>query len=198
MVALATSTDVAHALGLANAAALSASQALRVAALLARVSREFRLEAERQFGSGTTTVRLLTVAGRLRLVEPVSTVNDVDSVSMLDCYGDTVNLEYTLDGQTLLLEHNGCALPSGVQVTVVYTHSGDIPEEVVAAVAAIVGRNLTVDPNSVAAQAVDLAAGPFRTRYADWTSNTSLLTEQDCELAKSYRYPGTAIIIQKP
>lgn len=195
---LATANDVAHALGLANAAALSAAQTLRVTALLARVSREFRREAERNFTPGTTTVRLLTVAGRVHLAETVDDVTDVTSVTLRDCYNDEVELDYELDGQDLIVENNGWRLPSGVPVTVTYTHTAAVPAEVVASVAGIVARHLTVDPNSVAAQATEMSAGPFKTRYADWTSSTSLLTEEECSEARSYRYPGSAIIIQKP
>lgn len=202
---LATADDVAQALGLADAAAFSTSQSVRVAALLARVSREFRREAERDFTPGTTTVKLLTVAGRVRLTDPVTAVT---SVTVLDCSGDPVDVEYEVDGQELLITHpapstsfypDGTGLyPSGVEVTVTYSHTASVPEEVVAAVAAIVGRNLTVDPNSVAAQATDMSAGPFRTRYAEWTSNSGVLTEDDCREARSYRYPGTSAIIQRP
>lgn len=195
---LATANDVAQALGLASSSELSAAQSARVAGLLARVSREFRREAERDFTPGITTVRLLTVAGRVHLVETVESVDDVTSATMQDCYGDTVALDYALNGQQLVLEDDGYPLPSGVAVTVTYTHTAAVPDEVVATVAGIVARHLTVDPNSAAAQATDMAAGPFRTRYAEWTSATSLLTEQECAQARSYRYPGTSIIIQTP
>ncbi len=195
---LATPDDVAHALGLEDADALSDAQGLRVDGLLARASREFRREAERNFTPGTTTVTLLTVAGKVHLAETVEDVDDVTSATMLDCYGDTLELEYVLAGQDLALEYNGYPLRSGVAVTVTYTHAAAVPDEVVASVASIVARHLTVDPNSVASQATEMSAGPFKTRYAEWTSDRTLLTEAECCEARSYRYPASAIIIQKP
>lgn len=186
---------MALALGLANSSELSAAQTARAPRLLARASREFRREAERTFTPGTTTVRLLTVAGRVRLAE---TIDEVSSVSRSDCYGDPETVDFEVDGQEVICTSRGYLLPSGVLVTVTYTHTAAVPPEVVAAVAAIVARHLTVDPNSVAAQATEMAAGPFRTRYAEWTSNRALLTEEECCEARTYRYPGSTVIIQKP
>lgn len=201
MTDLAVADDVALALGLADADALSTSQGLRVAALLSRVSREFRREAGRDtengFTPGTTTVRLLTVAGRVHLAETVEDVTDIASVTMRDCYSEVVELAHELDGQDLIVEHYGRRLPSGVPVTVTYTHTADVPQDVVDAVAAIVARHLTVDP-STDGKIAEMQAGPFRQRNADWTTSTALLTEEECAQARSYRHPATAIIIQKP
>jgi hypothetical protein len=195
---LASADDVAQALGLDDAAALSEAQGNRVDGLLARVSREFRREAERVFTPGTSTVRLLTVAGRVHLAETVTDVDDIEEVTFRDCRGDEVTLGFELDGQDLIVDYNGSVLPSGVPVTVTYTSTADVPDEVKASVAAIVARHLTVDPNSAEAKSTELAAGPFRTRYAEWTSNHALLTEGECEEARSYRYPASSIIIQRP
>jgi hypothetical protein len=195
---LATADDVALALGLANAAALSTAQSLRVAGLLARVSREFRREAERDFTPGTTTVRLLTVAGRVHLAETVDSVDDVTSVTYTDCHGDTYELDYELDGQDLVLEYSGHRLTSGIPVHVTYTHTAAVPADVVAAVAAIVARNLTVDPLSAQAQSTELSTDSYRQRFAEWVSKAKVFTEDDCETARSYRHPASAIIIQKP
>lgn len=188
MAGLATDDDVAQALGLADASALSSAQSNRVAGLLARVSREFRREAERVFTPGTSTVRLLTVGDRVRLPETITTVT-----SVIDDDGDTV--DYTVDGQELVLETSGYPLWSGVPITVTYTHSEAVPADVVAAVAAIVARHLTVDPS--VGPVTEMYVGPFRQRYADWTNRTALLTEDDCAAARAYRYPGTAVIVQK-
>ena len=193
---LATADDVAKALGLEDGDSLSEAQSLRVDGLLARVSREFRREAERVFTPGTTTVRLLTVAGRVHLTETVESVDQIQSVTMKNCYGDTVNVDYVLDGQDLCLEVNGYPLHSGVEVTVTYEHTADVPADVVAAVAGIVARHLTLDPNL--GPVTEMYAGPFRQRYADWVNKTALLTEEECEIARSYRYPASNIIIQRP
>lgn len=193
MAPLAGADDVALALGLEDADTLSAAQTLRLGGLLARVSREFRREAGRGFAPGTSTVKLLTVAGRVRLPEPVDSEDDVATVVLTV---DGTEPDWVLDGQELVLEISGRDLWSGVSVTVTYTHSGEIPDDVVAAVAAIVARHLTLDPNLGAV--TEMAAGPFRQRFADWTNGTALLTADDCAAARAYRYPGTAIIIQKP
>lgn len=188
---LATADDVAQALGLADADALSDAQGNRVDGLLARVSREFRREAERVFTPGTSTVRLLTVGDRVRLPEPVTSVT-----SVTDAEGDDV--DYVLDGQDLVLETSGLPLWSGVPITVTYTHSDEVPEDVVSAVASIVARHLTVDPTSAEAMSTDLSTLDFRQRMAPWVSERLLLTGEERAEARSYRYPGSAVIIQKP
>lgn len=193
---LATPDDVAHALGLADADALTEAQSLRVDGLLARVSREFRREAQRNFTPGTTTVRLLTVGGRVRLAE--AGVTGITSATTRDSYNQTQTLDTTVDGQDVILEQYGQLLGSGVPVTVTYTHTGEIPDAVVASVAGIVARLLTVEPDSVEAKAVDMTAGPFRVRYADWVSSQGLLTEEECADARSYRHPASSVIIQRP
>ena len=159
--------------------------------LLARVSREFRREAERPFTPGTYTVRLLTVGDRVRLPEPVTSVT-----SVTDAEGDDV--DYVLDGQDLVLETSGRPLWSGVPITVTYTHSDEVPEDVVSAVASIVARHLTVDPTSAEAMSTDLSTLDFRQRMAPWVSERLLLTGEERAEARSYRYPGSAVIIQKP
>lgn len=191
---LASADDVAVALGLDDASALSDSQALRVDGLLARVSRRFRREAERVFTPGTSTVRLLTVGGRVRLSELVVGVEDVTSVTLDD--GSVP--DFVLDGQELVLSLYGRKLWSGVPVTVTYTHSVDVPDDVVASVASIVGRHLTVDPGGAEAQSSELSTESYRQKFADWVSDRSLLTEEELCDARSYRYPGTAVIIQRP
>lgn len=194
MLSLALPDDVAHALGLADADALTEAQGARVDGLLVQVSRMFRREAEREFTPGTTTLKLLTVAGRVRLPEPIT---EVVTVTMADVFGNPVDVVHTVDGQELLLHDLGGYLyPSGVPVTVTYTHDAEVPEDVTAAVAGIVARHLSVDP--AAAKFVSQNAGPFSTRFADWVSDTSVLTEEECCTARSYRYPGTSIIIQSP
>lgn len=192
---LASADDVAHALGLEDAAALSAAQTARVDGLLLRASRDYRREAERIFTPGTTTVRLLTVGGMVRLSEPADSVG---SVEVSDC-GDWVEVdEFTVDGQLVSVRHRGRLLASGVAVKVTYTHTADVPAEVAADVAGIVARHLTVEPGSSESMATDMAVGPFRVKYAGWTSATSLLTEDEAAAARRYRYPGSTVVIGRP
>lgn len=192
---LATSDDVAQALGLDSSSDLSESQGNRVDDLLARVSRKFRLEAGRPFTPGTDTVRLLSVGGRVRLPEPVESVDDVAAVTIDRC-GVTVDVDVTLDGQELVCEYSGVLVSSGVMVTVTYTHSGDVSDAVIADVAAIVARHLTVEPGE--GKVVSETAGPFTARYADWVSVGGLFTEDECETARSYRHPAPTVVIQRP
>lgn len=193
MTDLADADDVALALGLADSEGLSEAQARRVAPLLSRVSHEFRREADRVFTPGTSTLRLLTVAGRVRLVEPIGTVV---SATMQDRDGTDLALSAVVDGQFLELEYAGRRLGSGVLVTVTYTHTAPVPDDVVAAVAAIVARHLTVDPSM--GPVTEMSAGPFRQRLADWTNTSALLTADDCATARRYRYPGSTVIVQQP
>ncbi len=189
---LATPDDVARALGLEDAFALSESQSARVDDLLVRVSRKFCLEAGRPFTPGTDTVQLLSTAGSVRLPEPVAGVGDVASVVLPS--GDAV--DYALESPSaLVVSVCGRPVPSGVLLSVTYNHAGEIPAEVVADVAAIVARHLTVEPGE--GRVVAETAGPYNTRYADWVASSALFTKDDCETARSYRHPATNPIVAK-
>ena len=74
MSALATAADVAAALGLDE---LSEVQEARANLLLAKVSRRFRLEAQRQFTPGTYTQELRIFGGAVRLEEDPDEVLNV-------------------------------------------------------------------------------------------------------------------------
>lgn len=189
---LASADDVAQALGLNDADALSESQSNRVDGLLARVSREFRREAERTFTPGTSTVRLSTVGGRVRLPEPVE---NAAGVTLVQLDGQTV--DWALDGQDLVLTRYGRPTWSGLTVTVTYTHTEPVPDDVVSTVAGIVARHLSVDPTSAEAQSTELSTLDFRQRLAPWVSDRGLLTDEERAEARSYRYPGSAVIVQK-
>lgn len=134
------------------------------------------------------------MGGRVRTPEPITAVA---SVTMVSC-GETVNVDHTVDGQWVVCEYRNRPVPSGVVVTVTYTHSAEVSDDVVAEVAGIVARHLTVDPTSAEAQSVRLATDSFSQQFADWVSDTGLLTESECEMARSYRYPGSTVVIQRP
>lgn len=187
---LADADDVARAMGLADSEELSEAHRNRVDGLLARVSREFRKEAERPFSPGTFTVTLLTVGGKARLPERSVTVASVTG-------GDGAALEYTLEGQEIVLTRSRIMYGSGVPVTVTYTHDGVIPDEVRASVADIVSRHLSIDPTSAEAQSTELSTLDFRQRFASWVSEKQLLTDGERAEARSYRYPGTAVIVHR-
>lgn len=191
MAPLASLDDVAHALGLENQAALGADQVFRCGPLLTKISREFRREAGCQFSPGRTKVRLLTVAGRVSLPDGLGEDGEVHSVTGID------GLSWTVDDDELVLAAR-CGVGTGRRVTVDYTHNEPVPEEVVATVAAIVVRYLSVDPTSAVAQSTFLGSEHFQQRFADWVSSSVKLTGDDCDFARSYRSRPVTVIVQRP
>lgn len=201
---LASAADVAHELGLAGADDLSAAQALRVPTLLARASYLFQRAADRLFTPDTYTVRLRVAGGQVRL--PESPVTDVASV--VDDAGNDV--DYTRYGQWLRIctrfnsDNSFASLPPDGYVsfvTVTYT-GGAIPDVVKGAVAALAAKYVSIDPATQVAGAttVNLITGPFQSNitYADWATETLRLSEDDCQLAESFRYKGTQVVVQRP
>lgn len=188
---LASSADVAAALGLEDENELTASQQARVEGLLERVSRVFQREAGRTFTAGSVTVRALTVEGRVHLPDPPTGT----SVTVTDLCGET--LEGVIEDDYVDIARNGCPVPTGVIVLVQYTRDAP-PAAVVAAVAGIVARHLTIEPGSPEAISTDLTAGAdYRQRLADWVSSTALLTDDELAEARSYRYPVPNVIIHR-
>lgn len=198
---LATPTDVAKSLGLADATALSASMAARAPGELAKVSRRFRLESERLFTPGTYTHSLKIFAGMIRLQEIPDQVigvtlepgNPFGNVGITDA-----DLVYEVVGNWVRFENWYRWRLSGRYAAVTYSWATPIPEDVVAAVASIAARNLTVDPLSALPQSTDLMDGRrFRQGIADWvhSGNVTGMTAEDLELARSYRYPAPPMIV---
>lgn len=191
MAFLASLDDVAHALGLADEAALGAGRVFRANQIVAKISREFRREAGRQFTPGRTKVRLMTVAGRVLLPDGLGEGGEVHSVTGVD------DLAFEVDDDELVLTVRRRSAGTGTVVKVDYTHNEPVPEEVAGTVAAIVARYLTVDPTSAVAQSTFLASEQFQQRFADWVSSSVKLTEDDCDFAKSYRSrPVTVIVLR--
>lgn len=200
---LAEASDVAAALGVAEGD-LTPAQVLRIPPLLAKASYLFRIAAGRQFTPDTYTQRLKVNGGRVRL--PESPITSVDSV--VDDSGNQVT--YTRDGAWLIVEghhnHNNSFdgyQPSGGSdwfATVTYD-GGEISDVVTAAVAQMVATTLQIDPAvATGAKRVENVAGPFQRRleFFDGTTATVTLSDEDRELAESFRYPGTQVIVQRP
>lgn len=188
---LATADDVAAALGFDDESSLTDSQQKRLPMELARVERAFLREAERDFASGPVRVQCTVVGGWVTL--PDSPADDV-APTVEDRDGKELSVLVS-DGARLKIARNNWALPSGVIVNVSYT-APEPPEAVKAAIAAIVGRRLSVEPGSAESKFTDLTAGSdYRAKGAAWVSSTAILTEDEkCE-ARSYRpVAGTAII----
>jgi hypothetical protein len=192
---LASAADVAAALGLVNAAALSSTQALRLPGVLALVSRRFRMEAQRLFTPGTYTHTLRLFGGRVRLEEIPSTVFEV-AVSGVDGMPQPYAVEsnwirFTNEWPDFLL--------NGHTATVTYAWDTPVPDDVVAAVAVIAARTLTVDPGSVIAQSKMLRTLDYTQEIANWANsgNAGIMTPDDVTLARSYRYPLPPSIVMQ-
>lgn len=197
MTDLAAAVDVAHALGLADENELGDARTARVGPLLAKLSREFRREAGRQFTPGRTKVRLLTVDSRITLPDGLGVGGEVHAVTI-----DGEPVEFTVDDDEVILSKRRlggqvCVVGTGVRVKLDYTHNEPVPDEVKAAIAAMAARYLTVDPTSAVAQSTYLASEHFQQRFADWVSASVKLTQEDCEFARSYKSsPATVIVLR--
>lgn len=186
---LATTADVAAALGLDE---LSEVQEARANLLLAKVSRRFRLEAQRQFTPGTYTQDLKIFAGVVRLEEEPTEVVDV-SVPGVDSVAYTVVQNWISfdDYQSLGL--------LGKTATVTYSWEKPVPTDVVAAVADIVARNLMLDPKSVVGQSTSVSTKDYRQDVAPWASEGIVgMNDEDIQVARSYRYPTPPSIVLRP
>ena len=192
MDALATAADVAAALGLADESDLSDEQAVRVDPLLAKVSRRFRLEAQRSFTPGTYTHYLRIHGGAVRLEEVPSQVTSVTVLGVTD-------LSYELINNWLVFDDWQSLRINGQTAEIVYQWEADVPADVVAAVADIVARNLMLDPKSVVAQSTSLQTKDYSQSMADWVSEGVVgMNGDDVTLARSYRYPAPPSVVLRP
>lgn len=189
---LASSADVVRQLG----RDLTSAEEDRVGDILAKASALFRRTARQDFTPGTSTVRLKVNGGRVRLEQtPATAVSAV-----VDDTGDAIT--YQLVGQWLTVTRNGCPLASHEFVTVTYAHGGDVPDVVRITIAEIAAKVLRIDPQAAAGVATGTeTVGPFSrtSTYAGWAvGGTTTLSPWDTELALSYRYKGTQVIVCQP
>jgi len=191
MDALATAADVAAALGLgADTDALTEEQQARANLLLAKVSRRFRLEAQRRFTPGTYTHHLRIFAGAVRLEEIPDEVIDVKVPGVDD-------VSYSLVANWITFDNYWEYAGRTAEVT--YTWSTPVPADVVAAVADIVARNVMLDPTSVVGQSTSLSTLDYRQDVARWASSGIVgMNDDDVALARSYRYPAPSTIVLRP
>lgn len=190
---LATVDDVSSALGLIGDNTLTQAQQARAIPLLALVSRRFRLEAGRVFTPGTYTHTFKIHRGAIRLME---TPTEVTSVTVS---GVTTQPGYTVERDWVLFDDWESQSLNGRDVTVVYSWTAEVPTAVVAAVASIVARTLTVDPNSIVAQASQLTTPDYSMSVAPWARDASVsaMSEDDIDLARSFRKPRAAPIVHQ-
>ncbi|WAA20319.1 head-to-tail adaptor [Mycobacterium phage VRedHorse] len=186
---LATADDVAAALGLPSAAALTPEQSSRVDGVLGRVSDTFQRVTGRVFTTEATRVRAQVVNGRVWLP---GVVDKVEAVTLTG--GEEV--DFNQDGNYVDVTRNGCSLVTGTVVIVEYV-GGGVPDSVTEFVAAVAARHLTVTPGSVSSQAVSLTAGPFTQRNAEWVSGTAVFTRDELEDAKRFANPAPTITIHR-
>jgi len=106
---------------------------------------------------------------------------------------------YTVSGRWLAFTDWEALGLNGKDATVTYSWSTEVPDDVVAAVAAIVARALTVDPSSAVAQSNMLQTADYVQQVADWARSGSIdnFSADDRALARSYRYPMPPIIVQQ-
>jgi hypothetical protein len=171
--ALATSADVEAQLG----RSLTSDEEERVDALLNAASVRARSRTGRQFTAGDYTVeRSVDFRGRVRLPETVDSVSEVRAVYN-DGTTEVIDEDaWTLRGNTIYNLTYWC------RVEVDYTVSADIPDDIIAAVAAIAASGLSMSADGVQSETI----GGFTIRYRD--GSTALTTE--AEVFRLYAAPS--------
>lgn len=171
--ALATLSDVEDRLG----RSLTAEETTKATAWLADASAMFVQRAVQKFEVGESTVRLFPKDGVVRLVQrPVTSI-----VSVTDIDGNEI--DYTWDGFQSLYD-----LGDLRGITVEYEHgSATIPDDVVAVVAGMVARTLSISPDAVAG-VQQQTVGPFAQSYAAWAvGGQIMMSPSEMKVADHYR-----------
>ena len=171
--ALATISDVEARLG----RTLTVSETSKANAYLTDASAMFVQRAVQKFEVSESTVRLFPKDGVVRLVQrPV-----IEIITVKDIDGNEI--DYTFDGHQSLYD-----LGDLRGVTVNYEHgSANIPDDVVAVVAGMVARTLSISPDA-AAGVQQQAVGPFSQSYATWAVGAQvMLSPAEVKVADYYR-----------
>jgi hypothetical protein len=171
--ALATLSDVEARLG----RTLTTEENSKATAWLTDASALFRNKSEQRFELAESTVRLLPKDGVIRLLQrPVVSVT-----SVIDSNG--ADVQFTFDGHQTLYD-----IWTSLPVTVIYAHgSATIPDDVVAVVAGMVARTLSIAPEA-ASGITKQATGPFSEEYAAWAVGSQvMLSPAELLIADSYR-----------
>ena len=171
--ALATIADVEARLG----RTLTVAETSKANAYLADASAMFVQRAVQKFEVSESTVRLFPKDGVVRLVQrPV-----IEIITVKDIDGNEI--DYTFDGHQSLYD-----LGDQRGVTVNYEHgSANIPDDVVAVVAGMVARTLSISPDA-AAGVQQQAVGPFSQSYATWAVGAQvMLSPAEVKVADYYR-----------
>lgn len=171
--ALATIADVEARLG----RELTASEESKATAWLTDASAMFVQRAVQKFEVGESTVRLFPRDNVVRLIQrPV-----IEIVSVQDIDGN--DIDYTWDGHQSLYDLGDLR---GIKVT--YEHgSATIPDDVVAVVAGMVARTLSISPDA-AAGVQQQTVGPFSQSYANWAVGAQvMMSPAEMKVADYYR-----------
>lgn len=189
---LASEEDVARQLG----RDLTSAEEERVGGILAKASGLFRRLSRQDFTAGESTVRLKVNGGEVRLEQ----VPAVAVAAVVD--DDGVEIDHVHAGQRLTVARNGCPLASHEFVTVTYTHGDEVPDLVRETIAEIAAKVLRVDPKAASGVTNGTeTVGPFSNTntYAGWAvGGTTALSPEDKDVALSYRYKGTQVIVCQP
>lgn len=171
--ALATIADVEARLG----RSLTEAEEAKATAYLDDASALFIQRAVQKFEVGESTVRLFPKDGIVRLVQrPVIEVVEVKDI-------DGVEIDFTFDGHQSLYD-----LGAYTPVTVTYEHGSEtIPADVVACVAGMVARTLSINPDA-AAGVTQQSVGPFSQSYATWAvGGQVMMSPAEAKVADYYR-----------
>lgn len=171
--ALATIADVEARLG----RSLTTAEISKANAYLNDASALFVQRAVQKFEVSESTVRLFPNDGVVRLVQ--RPVISVDSVTDID--GNAI--DFTFDGHQSIYD-----LGAYTPVTVNYQHgSADVPDDVVAVVAGMVARTLSISPDA-AAGVQQQSVGPFSQSYANWAVGAQvMMSPAEAKVADTYR-----------
>jgi hypothetical protein len=171
--ALATIADVEARLG----RSLTVAETSKANAYLVDASAMFIQRAIQKFEVNESNVRLFPKDGVVRLIQrPV-----IEIISVQDI--DGVEIDYTWDGRQSLYD-----LGDFRGVTVTYEHgSAEIPADVVAVVAGMVARTLSISPDA-AAGVTQQTVGPFSQSYATWAVGAQvMMSPAEMKVADYYR-----------
>ena len=171
--ALATISDVEARLG----RELTAVEAAKATAWLSDASALFVQRAIQQFEVNESTVRVFSKDGVVRLVQrPVISITSVEDIN-------GVPVDFTWDGFQSLYE-----LGDSGPLKVTYEHGSDtIPDAVVAVVAGMVARTLSIGGDAIAG-VTQQSVGPFSQSYASWAvGGQIMLSPAEGSVADSYR-----------
>lgn len=171
--ALATIDDIETRLG----RTLTVAETQRATAWLDDASAIFTNRAIQKFEPGESVVRLFPKDGIVRLIQrPVVSIVDVTDINGVD-------VDYTWDGFNTIFDI-GTTLP----VVVTYEHGSlNIPDDVVAVVAGMVARTLSISPEA-AAGITKQTTGPFSQEFASWAVGQQvMMSPAELAVADSYR-----------